>query len=311
MTSEKRKSFIGFRSSLRVVIPVKTGIQKKFRIPTGFRIKFGMTIKQVQYLLMSIVIVFLTGCTCSGGRNRTDFELFHDMLKQKNIKAQEGNEEGTFMRVPPENTRARNREYYPYKNKPEEAGQKLKNPFSDQFSAELIGIGKRQYERACIYCHGATGGGEGKVAQKMTVKPPSLLTDKAIQYSDGRLYHIIHEGQGLMGSYRKQVRGEKERWALINYVRMLQKRTLSINKDVVIPETDVIPKTDVIPAKPSFRKKMSLLRQMSFLRQTSFRRRMEPRKKMIPETDVIPVKAGIQKKDDSEKKNSNSEGENN
>ena len=87
MTSEKRKSFIGFRSSLRVVIPVKTGIQKKFCIPTGFRIKFGMTIKQVQYLLMSIVIVFLTGCTCSGGRNRTDFELFHDMLKQKKYQS--------------------------------------------------------------------------------------------------------------------------------------------------------------------------------------------------------------------------------
>ena len=177
-------------------------------------------------LCVLFIALFLTNCTCSGGKNRTDFEIFHDMFQQQNIKAQEGDKEGTFMRLPPENTRARNKKYYPYKGNPEGAEKKLKNPFHGQFSPELIGIGKRQYERACIYCHGATGGGEGAVAAKMTVKPPSLLTDKAINYSDGRLYHIVHEGQGLMGSYRKQVRGEKERWALINYVRMLQKRTV-------------------------------------------------------------------------------------
>ena len=180
----------------------------------------------IKIFCVSFVFLLLTNCTCSGGKNRTDFEIFHDMIQQKNIKAQEGDKEGTFMRVPPENTRARNRKYYPYKNDPEGAEKNLKNPFAGQFSPEMIGIGKRQYEKACIYCHGATGAGEGKVAQKMTIKPPSLLADKAIGYSDGRLYHIIHEGQGLMSSYRKQVRGEKERWALINYVRMLQKQAM-------------------------------------------------------------------------------------
>ena len=176
-------------------------------------------------LLCGMATIF-TGCTCEGGKNRTDFELFHDMIKQKNIKAQEGDETGTFMRVPPDNTRARNKVYYPYKDDPEGAEKKLKNPFAGELSPELIGIGKRQYERACIYCHGPTGEGEGKVAKKMTVKPPSLLTEKAINYSDGKMYHIIHEGQGLMGSYRKQVRGEKQRWALVNYIRMLQKQAL-------------------------------------------------------------------------------------
>lgn len=171
-------------------------------------------------------MMFFIGCTCSGGKNRTDFELFHDMMKQKHIKAQEGDTKGTFMNIPPENTRARNREYYPYRGDMEGAEQNLKNPFSNQFSPELIGIGKRQYERACIYCHGATGRGEGNVARKMTIKPPSLLEEKAVNYSDGRMYHIIHEGQGVMGSYRKQVRGEKERWALVNYIRMLQRQSL-------------------------------------------------------------------------------------
>ena len=201
-----------------------------------------------QIFCIFFVFLFLTNCTCSGGRNRTDFELFHDMIKQENIKAQEGDKEGTFMRIPPENTLARNKEYYPYKGQPEVADQKLKNPFFNQFSADLIGIGKRQYERACIYCHGATGGGEGKVAEKMTVKPPSLLVDKAINYSDGRLYHIIIDGQGVMGSYYKQVRGEKERWALVNYVRMLQKRGLS-NGNIIAPTETADPKKSTEPEK--------------------------------------------------------------
>ncbi|MYE07474.1 MAG: cytochrome c [Oligoflexia bacterium] len=186
--------------------------------------KEKMNFRKIIYL--SFIFVFLVGCTCSGGRNHTDIEPFHEMLQQENIKAQEGDAEGTFMRLPPENTRARNKKYYRYKDDPEGAGENLKNPFEAQFSAELIGIGKRQYEKACIYCHGTKGGSEGKVVEKMTVKPPSLLTEKVFNYSDGRLYHIIHEGQGLMGNYRKQVRGEKERWALVNYVRILQKQAL-------------------------------------------------------------------------------------
>ena len=205
----------GLSFEVKTVPLAKVGIQTKKKTPN----RIGA------YTVFSFFLcLLLSNCTCSGGKNRTDFELFYDMIQQESIKAQEGNEEGTFMRLPPENTRARNKDYYLYKGDPEGAGNNLKNPFEGQFSPELIGIGKRQYERACIYCHGATGAGEGGVAQKMTVKPPSLLADKSVNYSDGRLYHIIREGQGLMGSYRKQVRSEKERWALVNYVRMLQKR---------------------------------------------------------------------------------------
>ena len=189
------------------------------------KIKFDIQRKMVMTLSLLFLGLFLSGCTCSGGKNRPGIELLHDMLQQQNIKSQEGDEKGTFMRLPPENTRARNKKYYLYKGDPEGAEKNLDNPFTAQFSAELIGIGKRQYEIACIYCHGAAGDGDGKVAEKMTVKPPSLLTEKVINYSDGRIYHIIHEGQGLMGSYRKQVRTEKERWALVNYIRMLQRQS--------------------------------------------------------------------------------------
>ena len=179
-----------------------------------------------QLLCLLFISACLGACQCSGGKNQTDFELFHDMIQQKSLKAQEGDETGPFMRLPPENTRARNHTPYLYKGDPEGAEKHLKNPYENQMPPDIIAIGKRQYEKTCIVCHGPKGGGEGSVALKMTVKPPSLLSLKAINLTDGRLYHIIQEGQGLMQGYSKQIRGEKNKWAVVSYMRMLQKQAL-------------------------------------------------------------------------------------
>ena len=185
---------------------------------------------------------YLVGCTCSGYKNRTDSEYVLDMVKQNNIKAQEGKDSGeAWMKMPPEGTRARNRTYYPYKNEPFKAEKNLKNPV--KFNQEILAQGKMYYEKFCIYCHGTNGdiGLGATVAPKMVVQPLSLLTKKVQNYSDGRIYHIIYNGQGLMGSYRAQLetneqvlvnymnkkqkyKGSKSIWAVVHYVRALQKR---------------------------------------------------------------------------------------
>ena len=200
--------------------------------------------KHFYFILGSLL---LAGCSCSGGKNRTDSQWTTDMAKQNNVKAQEGTDKGEIlMRESPEGTRARNRIYYPYTGDPLKAGEKLKNSLAK--NKESIMIGKNHYERYCIYCHGTKGdAGEGAtVAPKMLIKPASLLTDKAKAYSDGRLYHIIYEGQGLMGAYRIQLstneqvvmshyikdspekyRGFDSIWSVVNYVRLLQKTSES------------------------------------------------------------------------------------
>ena len=194
-----------------------------------------------------IFSLFLGACSCSGGKNRTDSQWTRDMSKQSNVKAQEGTDSGQIlMRESPEGTRARNRSYYPYKGDPLTAGEKLKNPLAK--NTDSIMKGKAHYERYCIYCHGSKGdAGEGAtVAPKMFIKPASLLTDKAKAYTDGRLYHIIYDGQGLMGAYRIQLetkeqvtmshyiknssekyRGSDSIWSVVNYVRLLQKTSES------------------------------------------------------------------------------------
>ena len=201
--------------------------------------------KNYFYFASFLLFLFsLGGWTCSGGKNRTDSQWTRDMAQQNPVKAQEGSAEGEMlMKAPPEGTRARNRRYYPYKGDPLKAGEKLKNPLEN--TREVLTKGQNFYEKFCIYCHGTYGdAGEGaSVAPKMIIKPASLLTDKAKSYSDGRLYHIIYEGQGLMGAYRIQLEteeqvlmshymkeGEEETykgspniWSVVHYVRSLQK----------------------------------------------------------------------------------------
>ena len=198
----------------------------------------------MKFFALIICFFYLVSCTCSGGRNRTDSEYMLDMMKQRSIKSQEGTDEGVaLMRLPPEGTKARNRSYYPFPKNPLEA-DKLKNPL--KLTPEIFSEGKLYYQKYCIYCHGIKGDAKegANVASKMVIKPLSLVTDKAKAYSDGRIYHIIYNGQGLMGSYRAQLttseqvflthyvegegeveyKGSERIWSLIHYVRFLQRK---------------------------------------------------------------------------------------
>lgn len=192
-------------------------------------------------VLLIFISLFLMRCTCSGGSNRTDSELVLDMIQQKTIKPQEGGAEGQLqMLLPPEGTKAQNRSYYPYTGDPLKAEKELKNPLT--LTPETLKEGETYYTQFCIYCHGRIGDSlkGATVAPKMIIKPPSLLTDKVKKYSDGRVYHIIHEGQGLMGPYRIQLgtkeqvlkdslsekghyKGSKRMWSVVLYIRSLQK----------------------------------------------------------------------------------------
>jgi mono/diheme cytochrome c family protein len=112
---------------------------------------------------------------------------------------------------------------YPYPGQPETAAQRLKNPVAGNMTPQLLEVGRRKYEIYCQVCHGETGAGDGPVAVKMASKPPPVTSDKIKKMSDGGIYHIITDGQGLMGSYAYQIVKEEDRWALVNYVRNLQK----------------------------------------------------------------------------------------
>ncbi len=164
--------------------------------------------------------------SCNAGKNQTNIELVQNMMDQESIKAQDWDPKQpgkAMMLTPPKGTVPQGFKPYPFKGDPIKAQENLKNPLAGNFSPEVLTLGKENYQIYCSVCHGQGGLGDGTVAPKMAVKPPSLMTDKIKNYNDGRIFHIITDGQGVMMSYASEIKSDKTRWAIVNYVRTLQK----------------------------------------------------------------------------------------
>lgn len=112
---------------------------------------------------------------------------------------------------------------YPYKNDSlgyELAGQNLKNPFPA--TPQVIAEGKIGYEKFCTHCHGTTGAGDGAVVEKGNFPPPPAYNSPQLKnLSEGKMFHVIQYGKGMMGSHASQLTVE-ERWKIIRYVQTLQ-----------------------------------------------------------------------------------------
>jgi mono/diheme cytochrome c family protein len=172
-----------------------------------------------------LIPAFLALAACNGGPNQTNIELVTNMMDQPAIKSQGWNhkDDTVQMRMPPDHTISRGNPPYRYANDPAGA-EKQPNPLAGNMSAETLTLGQKTFEIYCALCHGATGAGDGRIAPHMSVKPRNLLSAEAKAYPDGRIFHAITNGKGVMGSYASQITDANRRWAVVNYVRTLQKQ---------------------------------------------------------------------------------------
>ena len=147
---------------------------------------------------------------------------FNWMMVQNKLKAQQAS--GLFkddigMRPPVEGTVARGFMPYAFKGKPEDAGTYLVDPLLP--TKEVLDRGKSKYLTFCSPCHGNFARGDSRL-QGQFPNPPTLHSDKVRSWTDGRMYHVITEGQNAMPSYAPQISSE-DRWAIIQYIRVLQR----------------------------------------------------------------------------------------
>jgi mono/diheme cytochrome c family protein len=126
---------------------------------------------------------------------------------------------GTSMQMPIEGTISRGSLPYPYKGQPELAAKNLVNPLD--FTEENLDLGKKKFTIYCSPCHGNFGEGDSRLRGQFP-NPPSLHSEKVRGWSDGRIFHVITEGQNVMPSYSSQLSRE-EKWATILYIRALQR----------------------------------------------------------------------------------------
>lgn len=169
----------------------------------GFKISVG---------IIGTFSLFLSGCFQHG---KPDFIFMPNMVYTPALKYQKGE-----MRLPVKGTVPRGYEPYAYAiDQGDIAGKELKNPL--RRTQANLERGQAMFNTYCIVCHGPNGEGDGTIVPKFP-RPLSLQSEKVRTWTDGRIYHVIMRGQNLMPSYASQV-ATSDRWAVIHYLRALQK----------------------------------------------------------------------------------------
>ena len=141
---------------------------------------------------------------------------YRDQSKQPTFR----DDQAAGMRYPPPQTVTT--EGYLRRDQPQiEESLQQTNPIP--MTEENLAYGRYLYEAQCAVCHGMEGHGNGTIVEAGHYgAPPTLNSDALRARPDGHIYHVITYGQGLMWAYNNNLT-EMERWAVVNYVRALQR----------------------------------------------------------------------------------------
>ena len=117
-------------------------------------------------------------------------------------------------------------------------------------SMNLMSRGRERFNIYCAACHGLDGYGNGTVARRAAemqasgaataagwVAPTNYHTDEIRGRPVGQLYNTIANGVRTMPAYDKQI-GILDRWAIVAYVKALQRSQHAKPEDVPKTERD-------------------------------------------------------------------------
>jgi len=189
-------------------------------------------ILQPKFLLFLIsVAIVVSGGTYFSLNKLLIITPFNWMMDQEKVIPQKPSDifaDGRGMQLPVNGTVARGFIPYPY------AGQTnpvevLANPTLP--TKENLELGKAKFFTYCSPCHGYFADGDSRLRGQFP-NPPTLHSKRAKDFSDGMIYHIITNGQNVMPSYSSQITRD-ERWAIVNYVRVLQRAKNASDQDLI------------------------------------------------------------------------------
>lgn len=94
----------------------------------------------------------------------------------------------------------------------------------------LMETGRKKYEIFCATCHGSAGDGNG-VTKPYGILATSYHDDRLRNEADGYIYNVITNGLGQMYGLKDRLTPE-ERWAVVLYVRALQRSQNASAEDI-------------------------------------------------------------------------------
>lgn len=175
-------------------------------------------------LLFAAVLLF---SSCDRNRNHPGYTFFPDMEESQAYETWSENPYlpgGKTMVGPVEGTVAIHEHAYNFVKTPEDElkAASLENPVVNEFNEEHANM---LYDRYCLICHGAGGDGQGSLFTngKYPIPPASFHAERAMDKTDGQLFHNIRAGFGVMGPHGPMMTVE-ESWQLVNYIRHLQRQ---------------------------------------------------------------------------------------
>lgn len=200
------------------------------------------------YLILFLVVVLAVSILGFRGSlsTRSPLEIFPDMDHQAKYKPQAESRffaDGRADRPRPPGTVAFGRtgaEADPYYLKADAAlfegkdakGEFLKGyPVAVTVDAKFFERGQDRYTIYCAPCHGALGDGNGITKQYGMGATPTFHDERLRSVDEGELFNVITHGKGNMLSYADKLSAQ-DRWAVIAYVRALQRAAHATAADV-------------------------------------------------------------------------------
>ncbi len=95
----------------------------------------------------------------------------------------------------------------------------------------VLARGQVQFLAICANCHGADGYGQGIIVRRGFPSPPSYHDERLRNAPVGHLYDVITNGYGAMYPY-KSIVDVNDRWAIVAYIRALQRSQRATMTDV-------------------------------------------------------------------------------
>lgn len=162
---------------------------------------------------------------------------FPGMKRQPKLRPQGASEffaDGRADRPIPANTVSRDplrNDYALYDGKSDDGSWVRGFPSAITVDAHLIARGKDRYSIYCLPCHGAVGDGNGITKQYGMGATPTYHDPRLRDMAEGEIFNTITHGKGNMQSYADKLAPE-DRWAVILYVRALQRAQTGSMTDV-------------------------------------------------------------------------------
>ena len=114
--------------------------------------------------------------------------------------------------------------------------------------------GQQRFNINCSVCHGLTAAGNGMAKQYGLATVATLQDERIRKMADGEIFNTITNGKNTMMSYGGNV-PVADRWAIITYLRALQRSQNATAADVPPNQLAQLDKPATAPAQPEATKK--------------------------------------------------------